>query len=249
MKILDKGFVEIVDIMGDDYLVLKAARTSTGSEAIKGVAKDRGLIRYLYRKGHHSPFEFPTIIWHVKCPVFIARQIFRHRNFSFSELSARYRQIEWETYMPMDWRLQDKENKQSSVSGGPDNLRGFSIDKVYRSYYQAQMSYESLIDKGIAREQARVVAPMGIYTEFLVRTDLRNLLHFLNLRMDAHAQEEMQELAEAMYYLLKDTKRFAWTMEIFDEVRGVDTVVDSLVNQYKNNLGTLRDRLKEIADE
>lgn len=242
-----KGFVELVDYIGDDYLVLRAARTSTGADYSKGEVKDRGLIRYLYRNEHMSPFEFPTLIWHVKCPIFVARQYMRHRAFSFNEASGRYKELDAEMYEPESWRRQDTENKQGSI----DELDfQDTVDEAYwlidSAYNRATSVYHTLLEDGVAREQARTVLPMGTYTEFYVRTDLRNLLHFLELRMDSHAQKEIQDIADAMYTLLSNTGDFAWTLEIFDEIREVKGSLGRLMNEHKHDMKELVYKLRSL---
>lgn len=241
------GFVELVDYMGTDYAVLRSARVSTGARMYKGEKKDRGLIRYLYRNEHMTPFEFPVFTWHIKCPIFVARQFFRHRMFSFNEASGRYKEFKWETFTPREWRKQDIENEQGSLDELDfSDTQEECYQELHSSYKQAERAYATLLSNDVASEQARFVMPVGHYTEFFMNTNLRNLLHFLNLRMDSHAQKETRDVACAMYNRLKGLDEFKWTMEIFDEMRAVKGALSRLVDTHKKNLYDLVSKLDSI---
>lgn len=245
-KVLDHGFVNLVDKMGSDYSILKAARTSTGNEASKGDKKDRGLIRYLYRHEHLSPFEFVSLQFHIRCPIFVARQWMRHRTFSFNEASARYKEFEWETFTPEEWRIQDIQNKQSSNGLADHQLLTTSM--VHSTYDRSRKSYESMLGHGVAREQARTVMPVGQYTEFFASINLRNLLHFLELRMDSHAQYEIRVFADAIYEILTEQEDLKWTIEVFDDMRVLRELFREATDKaFKNkNIEEFRKYLEEF---
>lgn len=245
LDVLNKGFVELVDRMGDDYSILRAARTSTGSDVVKGDKKDRGLIRYLYRNEHMTPFEFVQLQFHVKCPIFVGRQWFRHRAASYNEASSRYQQFEWETYLPDEWRIQDTENKQSS--NGHIDHQELTTSMVKGIYKKSQQAYESMLGHNVAREQARTVMPVGQYTEFFTSISLRNLFHFLELRADPHAQYEIRVYAEAIIAILEQIDELKWSVEVFNDVRKLKETFHSAMNKaFKNNsIDDLEDYLKK----
>lgn len=218
-NVLNSGFVSLVDSMGDDYSVLRAARVSTGSDVVKGDKKDRGLIRYLYRNDHLTPFEFVSFQFHVKAPIFVARQWMRHRTSSYNEASARYKEFEWDTFTPESWRVQDLENKQSS--NGEIDHQSLTTSMVHSTYDRSRKSYESMLEHNVAREQARTVMPVGQYTEFFVSYNLRNLFHFLELRSDDHAQYEIRVYANAMLEILSEMKELKWSVEVFKQTNGL----------------------------
>ena len=216
-KILNEGFIKLVDSMGSDQRILDAARVSTGS-VLKGKTKDQALIIYLMKNKHESPFEKIVMEFHIKCPIFVARHWFRHRIGSFSEKSGRYQKLNFEYWMPENgvWRLQDKKNKQASHL--PLTESSYEInDQVHKVYRKAFEVYESLLSKGIAREQARSVLPLGIYTEFYWTVNFRSLMNFLMLRLDKHAQEEIRVYARAILEILIDTNKIPWTIDAFSE--------------------------------
>ena len=238
-EVLDKGFVELVDKMGDDYSILRAARVSTGSDVKKGDEKDRGLIRYLYRNDHVSPFSFVSFHFHVKCPIFVARQWFRHRTFDMNEASARYKEFEWETFVPEKWRVQDTINKQSSNELVETDFQD-TINDLYRNlnavYDVSRTFYEESLDLDIAREQARTVMPVGQYTEFFAHINMRNLFHFLELRADEHAQEEIRVYAEAILDILSEIDDIKWSIEVFKEVKELKTAFKKAMDKaFKKN--------------
>ncbi len=221
IAVLDSGFVRYIDHMGTDRRIVEAARISYQSPS-KGDVADKKLLRYLYTNKHSSPFEMCKITFNVKMPIFVMRQWVRHRMQNLNEVSARYSQLPNDFYRPTNWRLQDSKNKQSSIDFDPDSddakeckLRADAmIEKAYSSAY---LNYKKLIDLGIAREMARIVLPVGIYTECYSTWDLNNLLKFFTLRDDSHAQAEIQEYAKAMKEITFEL--FPWTMEIYEETR------------------------------
>lgn len=194
--VLDDGFVTLVDVMGDDRAIVDAARVSYG-EGTKKVSDDRGLIRYLMRHRHTTPFEMAEIKLLVRVPMDAWRQWIRHRSASVNEYSTRYSlAIDAAQQTPAgEWRAQSSQNRQGSEGCLPAEVgRQFSDqEREFQNY--ARQVYESRIEAGIAREQARKDLPLSTYTEAYWKIDLHNLLHFLSLRMDAHAQLEIREYA------------------------------------------------------
>jgi thymidylate synthase (FAD) len=203
--VLDKGFVRLVDYMGSDDRVVQAARVSYG-EGTKSYREDAGLIDYLLRHNHTSPFEQVVLTFHIKLPIFVARQMVRHRTASLNEVSGRYSVMKDDFYIPAaaDVSLQSTDNKQGR-SGEP--LPADRADAIRRDLEvgqkQAYGSYSALVEKGIARELARINLPLSLYTEWYWEMDLHNLFHFLELRLDPHAQLEIRRYAEVMYELTR----------------------------------------------
>ena len=207
--VLDHGFVRVVDYMGDDSAICQAARVSYG-RGTKAVSNDAGLIRYLMRHWHSTPFEMCEIKLHVKLPVFVARQWIRHRTANVNEYSARYSILDREFYIPAeaDLAAQSVVNNQgrgAALSGEEaarvlDWLRDDS-DRAY-DHYEAMISQDG--QQGLARELARMNLPMNVYTQWYWKVDLHNLFHFLRLRADPHAQMEIRVYAESLCEIVKD---------------------------------------------
>ncbi|MGB7243897.1 MAG: FAD-dependent thymidylate synthase [Sulfitobacter sp.] len=207
--VLDHGFVRVIDYMGDDAAICQAARVSYG-KGTKSVQNDEGLIRYLMRHWHSTPFEMCEIKLHVKLPVFVARQWIRHRTANVNEYSARYSILDREFYIPSP----DHINAQSVVNNqgrggvleGAEAARVLEILKAdsNRCYdnYEAMISDEG--QDGLARELARMNLPANIYTQWYWKVDLHNLFHFLRLRADAHAQYEIRVYADAICAMVAD---------------------------------------------
>lgn len=195
MKVLDKGFLLVVDKMGDDTSIVNAARVSYNS---RPVSDDRKLINYLITHEHMSPFEMCEITFHVKAPIFVARQWFRHRTGSYNEISGRYSVLKEEYYVPEKLYGQSEKNKQSS--GEELNVTPYYIDATCMMIFE---TYNKLIEMGVSREQARMILPLNTYTEFYFKTDLRNLLHFLELRCSMDAQYEIRQYALAIKDIVK----------------------------------------------
>lgn len=208
-EVLDHGFIRVIDYMGDDAAIVQAARVSYGA-GTKHVSNDEGLIRYLMRHWHSTPFEMCEIKLHVKLPVFVARQWIRHRTANVNEYSARYSILDREFYIPAPDQLaaQSTVNNQGrgAVLEGAEAARVLEVLK--RDAGQAFDSYESMLSQdgqqGLARELARMNLPMNTYTQWYWKTDLHNLFHFLRLRADAHAQYEIRVYAEAIAACVKD---------------------------------------------
>ena len=215
IPVLDHGFVRVVDYMGDDAAICQAARVSYG-KGTKSVQNDEGLIRYLMRHWHSTPFEMCEVKLHVKLPVFVARQWIRHRTANVNEYSARYSILDREFYIPAPEHIaaQSVVNNQGRGAAltGEEAARVLDILKTdsERSYdnYQAMISDDG--QQGLARELARMNLPANIYTQWYWKVDLHNLLHFLRLRADAHAQYEIRVYADAICSVVADWVPFAY---------------------------------------
>src|SRR6266478_2671526 len=243
IPVLDHGFVRVIDYMGDDAAVVQAARVSYG-KGTKKVSEDRGLIQYLMRHRHTTPFEMCEIKYHVKLPIFVARQWIRHRTANVNEYSARYSILDNEFYIPdldyLETRRSERRIEQAAAQGQPDlfpeleqsqprhlaaqsksNRQGREevlppdearqlLELIKKESERDYAVYTSLLNEdpsgniinekrhGLARELARMVLPTNIYTQWYWKTDLHNLLHFLSLRADPHAQYEIRAYAEVM---------------------------------------------------
>jgi thymidylate synthase (FAD) len=211
LPVLDRGFVRVIDYMGDDAAIVQAARVSYG-RGTKKVSDDRGLINYLMRMRHTSPFEMCELKLHVKLPIFIARQWIRHRTANINEYSARYSVLQDEFYVPApeDLAVQSSANRQGrgEVLGGAEAVNvqetvRQNAEEAYRRYLELlnQDAAGQPLDParaGLARELARMVLPLNAYTEWYWKTDLHNLLHFISLRADAHAQHEIRAYARVL---------------------------------------------------
>lgn len=216
--ILDKGFVELLNVMGDDMTVVNAARVSYLSES-KGEEKDKGLINFLMRNRHTSPFEMVEFQWRVKCPLFVARQWHRHRTWSYNEVSRRYTSENIEFYYPFEWRTESKENKQASKGIIIKQGELFECyDELYAVVHTAMTVYNRMLERGVAKEQARMILPQNLYTMFYAKVDLHNLLHFIGLRSDEHAQWEIQQYSNAMLNIIEDY--VPWTVEAWRKYHG-----------------------------
>ena len=208
-EVLDHGLVRVIDYMGDDAAITQAARVSYG-RGTKAVQNDEGLIRYLMRHWHSTPFEMCEVKFHVKLPVFVARQWIRHRTANVNEYSARYSILDREFYIPAPEHLAAQSTVNNQGRGelleGEEAARVLNIlrDDAMRSYdhYEDMLSQEG--QKGLARELARMNLPANVYTQWYWKVDLHNLFHFLRLRADAHAQYEIRAYAETMCSIVKD---------------------------------------------
>jgi len=170
------------------------------------VSEDRGLIRYLMRHQHTTPFEMVEFKFHAKLPIFVARQWIRHRSASVNEYSGRYSVMKEEFYVPapQDIRYQSTVNKQGRAEEEvPEALKEKLLDYLISSQKEAYANYKSFVDDGLARELARINLPLSLYTEWYWKIDLHNLFHFLHLRMDTHAQKEIREYAKIMAQMVK----------------------------------------------
>ncbi len=195
-KVLDDGLIRVVDYMGNDQAIVQAARVSYG-DGTKKTSDDRGLIRYLLRHRHTTPFEMCVLKLHVRVPMDAWRQWIRHRMSSTNETSTRYSIAidSSQTTAPDQWRIQATDNKQGS-DGFLDQAAGEQLSRQETEFQnQARQIYNQRLESGVAREQARKDLPLCTYTEAYWKMDLHNLLHFLSLRMDSHAQKEIRDYA------------------------------------------------------
>ena len=238
MPVLDHGFIRVVDYMGDDTSIVQSARVSYG-KGTKKISTDSGLIKYLMRHWHSTPFEMCEIKYHVKLPIFIARQWIRHRTANVNEYSARYYILDKEFYLPTPENLaaQSKSNRQ----GRGDVLEGDQAKEVLellkndaeKTYNNYEMMLNERFDgstidenkKGLARELARMNLTLNTYTQWYWKTDLLNLMNFLRLRADSHAQYEIRAYAELMLDTLK--KWVPVTFEAFMDYRVGGTEVSA----------------------
>ncbi len=211
VPVLDQGFVRLVEMMGSDAAIVRAARVSYGA-GTKTLREDEALIDYLMRHRHTSPFEMVELVFHVRAPIFVARQWFRHRTASYNEVSGRYSVLEDRFYHPPTWRSQDPHNRQGSRGDHADPEADRLLEAAYQQSYT---TYQALLHRGVAREEARIVLPLGLYTEFYFKQDLHNLFHFLKLRLDSRAQREIRAYAEAIAAIVREKVPLAW--QAFEE--------------------------------
>ncbi len=215
-RVLNKGFVRLVDYMGGDERVVQSARVSYG-DGTKTSRKDEMLIDYLLRNEHTSPFEQVVFTFHVKLPIFVARQWIRHRTARVNEISGRYSIMTPEFYVPDedDISFQSSDNKQGRDNTDlPPELRERVTEVIKKGQKGAYSDYESMLDDNIARELARINLPLSLYTEWYWQIDLHNLFHFLKLRMDKHAQKEIRLYACKIYEICKEL--CPWSFKAFD---------------------------------
>ncbi len=200
IPVLDKGFVRLVDYMGSDDRIVQSARVSYGA-GTKSFREDKGLIDYLMRNRHTSPFEQVILTFHTKMPIFVARQWVRHRTARLNEISGRYSIMEDEFYVPDPEHIavQSEDNKQGRSSEPVESDVAEAFQTALRAEQdQAYKAYLERVDAGVARELARVNLPISLYTQWYWQIDLHNLFHFLSLRIDPHAQYEIRAYAEVM---------------------------------------------------
>lgn len=216
LKVLDKGFVRLVDYLGGDQRIVQSARVSYGS-GTKSYRQDRGLIHYLMKHWHTSPFEQVQLTFHTKMPIFVARQWVRHRTARLNEISGRYSIMRDEFYLPEPGQVcyQSASNKQGRSEALPQEEAEAVISAMQEEQAGMYKSYEGLLERNVARELARANLPNSLYTEWYWQIDLHNLFHFLKLRMDAHAQYEIRVYAEAMAQCAKAVAPIAY--EAFEE--------------------------------
>ncbi len=216
LPVLDHGFIRVIDYMGDDGAIVQAARVSYG-RGTRRVSEDRGLINYLMRHRHTTPFEMCEIKYHVKLPIFVARQWIRHRTANVNEYSARYSILDNEFYIPSPEHLaaQSAANRQGREEVIEGEAARRVLDLLRDDAERAYAGYANLLNEdetgtprdpswpGLARELARMNLSLNFYTQWYWKTDLHNLLHFLSLRADPHAQYEIRAYAETMLETVK----------------------------------------------
>jgi thymidylate synthase (FAD) len=213
-KILDNGFVRLVDFIGGDLRAVQSARVSFKGES-KGEERDKKLLEYLLANEHFTPFEHSVFQFHIKCPIFVARQWMRHRWGSYNEISSRYTEVKEEFYIPEKFRIQDKSNRQGSIESGNLNQE-FLLSEYKKAIKNSYQTYEKLLKEGVAKEMARMVLPVSQYTEFYWTINARSLLNFLKLRMDSHAQKEIREYANSIAKIFEE--KMPWTWEAFNKL-------------------------------
>lgn len=219
VDVLDHGFVELVDVFGNDARVAEVARGSYGN-GTKSVSTDEQLVRYLIRHEHSSPVEFCQLIFHMKMPIFVARQLVRHRTIKMNEMSLRYSVAPEEMHLPEAAQLspQSTNNKQGRAafaSVADEWYANWAHDQIEKHNIEARATYESMLEVNISRELARSVLPLSQYTEMSVSWDLRNLLGFLKLRLHPHAQYEIRVYAQAIHQLTK--AKFPVTVKAWED--------------------------------
>jgi thymidylate synthase (FAD) len=216
IKVLDKGFVRLVDYMGGDERIVQSARVSYGA-GTKTYRQDRGLIHYLMRNWHTSPFEQVQLTFHTKMPIFVARQWVRHRTARLNEISGRYSVMKDEFYVPEPQHVcyQSESNKQGRSEALPLAEAEKVIAEMEAEQRAVYGNYQKMLDGNVARELARANLPLSLYTEWYWQIDLHNLFHFLRLRMDPHAQYEIRAYGEALAQCAKAVAPIAY--EAFEE--------------------------------
>lgn len=238
MKIdIYEGFVELVDVFGDDCSIVNAARVSFGAQTQEFTDKDAKLMNYLWEHEHTSPFRMASIKFRVKAPIFVLRQWMKHViGCSWNEVSGRYVEIKEEFFRPDIWRLQHPTSKQSSYGHVETNIELEAFDRLNESYKVCYQNYKWMLAQGICREQARVQLPLGMYSSCIWKADLQAIMHFLALRLDEHAQEEIREFAGAV----KEITAFLFpeSMKLLDKSifikKQLETVKSDLWRRYEN---------------
>ena len=217
---IEKDTVQLISHMGNDLAIVNAARKSYDGSSLELNSKDIKLLKYLYDNKHTSPFEFVEFTFLIKCPIPIAKQWMRHRTWSYNEISRRYTDSDIEYYIPNPFRKQSENNKQASTDqpaliNQETHITYWKYRNAIKACFEA---YDSLLRDGVAKEQARFVLPQAVYTEFYAKTDLSNLLKFIRLRIDSHAQWEMQQYAKQLLELI--TPIVPHTVSLFKEEIG-----------------------------
>jgi len=228
------GFVKLLDVMGDDEEVENSARISYG-EGTRKVNQTRNLIRYLMRHKHTSPFEMCEVKFHLKLPIFIMRQLVRHRTANLNEYSGRYSVMSNEFYLPEGDYLAKQSTTNNQGRGEVLEQQGLLQFEFNRIYDGASMSYQVLLEHDLSREVARALLPVANYTECIWKIDLHNFFHFVKLRSDSHAQREIRDYADAMYELVKPN--FPMCCEAFEDyIQGATTFSKQEMEVIKDNM-------------
>ena len=230
-KVLDKGFIEVVDSLGNDLTVVNSARVSFGKRKSVWSAADRRLVKYLAKYKHYSPFRHLQVQFHIKAPEFVMRQWYKHvvgietssnastKDHAWNEISGRYVPVE-DFYTPDVWRKQSEDNKQAS-EGVLDDLQQKRMTSTYNEFMrQVEMAYDRMIDAGMAKEQARIILPLNQYTEVYWTASFQAIMNFIELRNEKTSQWEIQEYAKALLECMYET--FPKTTEISAEAHGWD---------------------------
>ncbi|MCL4541463.1 MAG: FAD-dependent thymidylate synthase [Chloroflexi bacterium] len=200
LKVHNAGFVRLIDFMGDDAAIIAAARVSYGA-GTRSIRTHRGLIRYLMRNRHTSPFEMVELKFHIKAPIFVERQWFRHRTASINSISQRYSEMREEFFIPEPYaiRPQSETNRQGRAEEPMlQETAQWAIEQWQKVNHETYSLYHQLLEVGMSRELARIDLPLSLYTEWYWKINLHNCLHFLSLRLDPHAQEEIRDYAQVI---------------------------------------------------
>ena len=208
------GFVRLLDVMGNDEEVENAARISYG-EGTRKVSQTRNLIRYLMRHKHTSPFEMCEVKFHIKLPIFVMRQLVRHRTANLNEYSGRFSVMSNEFYLPQGDYLAKQSTTNNQGRGEEHESKGALQYEFNRVYDNAMIAYQNLLDQDLAREVSRAILPVANYTECIWKIDLNNFFHYVKLRSDVHAQREIRDYSDAMYGLVKP--HFPLCCEAFED--------------------------------
>lgn len=247
IKCLDHGFVRLVDYMGDDSSIVQSARVSYG-KGTKSVREDTTLIRYLMRHQHTSPFEMVELKFHIRLPIFVARQWIRHRTANVNEYSGRYSEMTDDFYIPEQEqiRTQDEVNKQGRSDKQFDDVTSREvIQSMEQHQKESYNEYLNYLEKGVAREIARINLPLSSYTEWYWKIDLHNLFRFLKLRLDWHAQYEIRVYAEVIASIVKELYPIsyqAFSDYVLNSVTFSYAELSKIKNIFKNvNLENLDD--------
>lgn len=210
--VLDNGLVRLVDFMGGDVAVVQSARVSFGKGATED-DRDRKLIQFLLANKHETPFEHSVFKFHIKCPIFVARQWFRHRMASYNEISGRYTTMKEEFCLPEALRSQKAKNYQYENLDADKNAE---LKKKIQDHYQSAYDlYKELLESGVAKEHARIILPLSLYTQFYWTINARALMNFLFLRLEEHAQFEIRQYAIAIADIFQ--QKMPWTFEAFEK--------------------------------
>jgi thymidylate synthase (FAD) len=226
IDVLDKGYIEVVDTLGDDLTPVNAARVSFGGRSDTFTEKDKRLSKFLIKHKHFSPFRHQHIMLIIKAPEFVLRQWYKHvvgiettsthatKDHAWNEISGRYVEVE-DFYYPEVWRKQSEDNKQAS-EGELDDLQQKRMSEIYKQYMrQVEMTYERMIDSGMAKEQARIVLPLSQYTQVWWTASFQSVMNFIELRDEPTAQVEIQEYARALKEIMLET--FPETTKLWSE--------------------------------
>ncbi len=215
VEVLDKGWVELQEVMGNDLAIVNAARVSFLGES-KSDEQDKKLLFYLLRHRHTTPFEMVEFKFRIKCPLFVARQWMRHRTWSYNEVSRRYTSLDIDFYCPETWRKQSDSNKQGSAGSVEAKTSGHLTRLLDKHHQQGLQFYNEALEAGVGKEQARIFLPQSMYTQFIGKVDAHNLFHFLSLRMASDAQYEIRVYAKAIFETFV-IPALPWTAEAFEK--------------------------------
>ncbi len=240
LTFLDHGVVELLDcsprnICYLDQRILDACRVSYSSNKTKKHTDedDKKLINYLFKHAHTSPLEMIDFTFYLKMPIFIARQLTRHRTASLNEISGRYSELATDFYAPERFKTQSTANKQGSGEFLPEKVNKTQLKNLNSTYTNLSMLYKDFILEGISKEQARIVLPVSTYTEMVWKIDLKNLLSYLNLRLDPHAQEEIRSMSKLMLQSIEPY--FKWVIEAWNDT-----------SPYRNAILFTREELRQL---